>query len=607
MNPKTTWWLWGLAVLLVAYIAAFERHNPTANDPAGLAATLLSDFDSTSVSIVEIRRGNPTNSPIRASRFNDQWRLMTPVYPAESSSIESFLRALLSTRRHTYITAQELASQEGWRAIYGFEPPQVSILLEQGTNRHRLLVGAKTMVGNQVYVQRVGDAGLFVADAPFLEMLPSSPDDWRNPMLLPRERFSFDRISLTNGPSVVALEVEPTNQLWRLTKPLTNRADVNAVYHLLDQLRNTRVSRFVTDDPKAELEQFGLQSPRLQIALARGSNTLFHVQFGNAATNDDNQVYARILSASNVVLVPNTLADLLRRPDTAFRDHTLLSLMPSAVSRVEVKTKRDKFAVQKESADSWRIVEPFSAPADFALVQNMINSLAKLQIIDFHTEVVADFSIYGLAPSTWQYALKSSVTNILGATNSLLAQIEFGNGVTNVLDKVFARRSDETSVYTVGLGEALRLPQAAFQLRDRTLWKFDAHQVTNITVTQHGKTRKLARAPGGAWSPDPVINAALEKVLFELGQLRALSWTAQGQEQFSLLGFRQNPYQVAIEIQSVGKPQVFTLDFGMPSASRQRYAATTLEDGKLTIFEFPGALFSDVAFYLSIPPEPSAP
>ena len=257
----------------------------------------------------------------------------------------------------------------------------------------------------------------------------------------------------------------------------------------------------------------------MQLTLARGSNAVFQLQIGQSPTNDPSLVYARRLSHSNIGLVGRELADLLQRPHTALRDRTLLPFAESAVSRVEIKASQ-AFVLQRQTNNTWLVVEPFTARADAESMRELFASLARLEIIDFEKDVVDDFSVYGLTAPARRYVLKTAATNALGTTNLVLTQVEFG---TNRMDKIFARRGRERGLHRQ-FRVVSQLPQSAFEMRDRRIWSFDETNVVSITLTQRGKTNRLERNPQRLWTSDLVFHAHLDEVLHRLGELRAVSW-----------------------------------------------------------------------------------
>lgn len=602
MNPKTTWFLLALALGLGSYLFLVERHNANPAQSARENSLLFPDLSPDAIDRIEITRTNHLR--IRAERTGAQWRLTSPVnYPAQSSSIDNFLGALQALPKLTHITPREIAAQPNTRTALGLESPEATVSLFQNTNRIQFVIGSKTLVGNQVYLQRLGEAGVSVTDGRLLQLLPQSILDWRYPLILSQPRLLFDRLFITNGSSVISVQLDETNQLWQLVRPLRAAADSRVVTYLIQELRNTRVHQFVSDDPKTDVEPFGLNPPSLDLALAQGSNTVFQIQFGNPSTNNPNLVYARLLNHSNVVLIPKELSDFLRAEHTYFRDRQLISAPLTRVGRIEIQA-RDRFALQRSASNTWSIVEPFQAPADPNSVQHLLDNLGRLEIVDFPQDVVTDFAPFGLSPPTRRYSLLASSTNAAHSlTNQILAQIDFG---TTTEDKIFARRGDQQSLYTVSVFESSRLPQAAFELRHRRLWNFIPDQVVALSVQLGPETRKLNRAPDGSWASDPILNAALLDTVQRLAELHAVDWVARGQERLAAHGFLDSPRQITLHVASGAKIDPYTIEFGKPALSGHRYAAVLLENNQKIIFRFPIAEYSLIDQYLFNPPKPGA-
>lgn len=607
MNPKTTWYLAGTAFALLAYILLVERHGVDTATRAAMALKLLPDIEAVRVNAIEITRTNGVR--LRVERSGDEWNLVTPFYPAQDATIDAFLALLERLPRLSYLTPKELQAQANGRASLGLEPARAAIALHQGTNRVQFVIGNKTLIGEQLYVQRVGDAGVAVTDAELLKWLPESSAQWRHPMLLPHERLLFDQLSiLRDGSQVLTVQRNETNQLWNLLRPLRGApADSRLVTYVIQQLRASRVSDFVSDDSRTDLDRYGLQNPKLELALGQGTNIVYRVQFGNALTNDTDQVYARLANYSNIVVIPKTLPDLLRLPHSDFRDRRLLAFNPNAIDRIEM-LGREPFAVQRNSDSVWQIVQPFEGPAEAGSVQRFVEDLSRIEIADFYQDVETEFSKYGLAPPVREYVLKSHAPDALGNTNRVLAHIQIGMGApaaanSSISDRVFARRAAENSVYTVTLADVSRLPQAAYELRERRIWSFAGTNITAFTVVQHGRTNRFTRQPARVWTPDPIVDQALEETLHRLGQLEAVYWVARGKDALQRFGFLEQPHRIILEVPEKQGVKAFTVEFGRTALSGHRYAAVELEPDEKLIFKFPIPLFSLIQQHLSIPQE----
>jgi hypothetical protein len=183
----------------------------------------------------------------------------------------------------------------------------------------------------------------------------------------------------------------------------------------------------------------------------------------------------------------------------------------------------------------------------------------------------------------------------------VITRIDFG---TNQEDKVFARRTDESSLYTVKVADLARLPSASWQLRERRIWSFIENDVARITIHQNGKTQEMARKGTNSWALEPgstgVIKnvLAMDEVSHRLGELTAASWIGRGDEKRADCGFTSDGHRVSLELKNGSK---LTVEFGGTAPSGCMYAQTELED-QPWIFEFPWPLYYQyVQPYLTIP------
>ena len=589
-----------VAAGLFAFIFFLQRHPP---GPVAGPRRVLPGLKASAVTNVQVRLG--AQREIRAVRTNGAWQLTEPVpvpYPAQAVSIESLLDALERLTPVTYITARELKDRPKADEQFGLETPQATITFQQPDYHALVQIGARTAPGDQVFVGVAGVGGVYVVDAEFLKQLPRSANDWRDTTLLDLNALAFDRVAVTNGAKVFELRRDGADKPWRMVYPfypLPARANNPKIEECLQRLQNLRVQQFASDDPQPDLESFGLQPPALELALGQGTNTVTLLQFGKSPTNDSRQIYARRLGQSAIVTVSADLLAPWREKVNDFRDPHLLTLSEPVVC-VEVRGE-DDFSIQQQTNGTWRVL-PKDFPADTDLVGDLLAKLSDMPIVEFVNDVViaADLPAYGLAPPARQYLLKSAATNSSAApTNSLIVELDFG---TNLAEKVFARRADETFVYAVKAADFHRLPAAGWQLRDRRIWNFTTNDVARLVIQQDGRTRQVNRNGPFSWSlaegSNGIINdLAFEETVNELGHLSAGAWTARGEQSRARYGFTEKGHRFSVELKSGEK---LTVEFGAEAPSGFRYAAVTL-DGGLWIFEFPPALYQHVAGYLAIP------
>jgi hypothetical protein len=606
MNPKKTWTLVVCAVLLFVFITLLERRTQVQQDASQPSRRELANLNPSQANVVEILLR--TNQIFRAERTNEDWMLVAPVqYPAYTTRIEYLINVCSQLKRQAQITASELQSQHQSLSAFGLDPPQANLIIYQGPARYELRVGGLTPVGDQVYVQVVGEDGIYFTDAALLERLPKTADDWRDPSFLRLKKVNFNRLEVRSGATGFQVQIDPSTQLWRLTHPMVARANNQKLGLLLLQLLDWQVDRFLPDQPQTDWESYGLQPPESVLVFGQGTNDLVAVQFGKSPTNAPSLVYARGQPPMNLVLVPRKTLDLLRENYAKFREPRLVSVPLNRVQLLEIRGP-ENFVLQ-QGEGGWWFVQPRRMPADAELVQQFLGDLSNLEINEFVKDVVTDFSTYGLANPTRQYTLRTLQTNSLtGITNPVVAQVSFG---ATQGDLLYARLSDENSVYSVNSRLAQRLSAQMFQFRDRHLWKFGSTNVQTFTLTVGNDTRKFVRNGSGRWLASPAnipldepISMLLEETLHRIGQLKAEAWVSLGGDQLARHGFPEAAHRITMELLLDGKPQLISIDFGSMSPSRNQYAAFSRE-GQTLIFEFPLSLYElYVEFLRHLPPVP---
>ncbi len=602
MNWKNTWILVGLAVALFAFIFLFERRlNPTGMVQP--SKPLFAKFKPTSATSLTLRRGKQFT--LMLERTNDTWRFVKPtVYPAATFAVENFLQTLERMTPSTHITPRDILARKQTDADFGFDAPLITLVLERaGEQSQQLRFGARTPSGDQVYVDMIGRPGVFVLSAELLERMPLTAYDWRNTALFHLGDAKPERFEILQRNAGFEIRLDPTNKLWRLYRP-SHRADQFQVQQMLDKILAARVAEFVSDDAPADGEAFGLQAPQYEVTVWNGA-TARKVQFGSSPASDPTRVYARIVSHDAIVLVPKTAVDVLATSYTDLRDRQLVSFAPEFVDVVEVRAE-ETFLLRKD-AGGWKAGD---VVADPRFVEEWLTLMSRLEVKDFVKDVVTDFASFGLAPGQRQYLFGTVVTNVLGPTNVPIVTVAFGTNGSGV----FARRSDEDSVYAIAPVDYMHMPGAAWQFRDHRIWSFTTNQVARVLVRQGETTRELLRQPNNDWSPGPgwtgdVNPFAIEETVLRLGELSAVMWLGRGEGAREKFGFAPDGPQFTVELRGE-KPQALTLEFGGRSPLMLPYALVTIE-GQPTVFEFPWTLYADLQRYFHLPapagnPRPAA-
>lgn len=596
MSSKSTWLWMTVAAVLFAFIFIFGHYF---KQPEPGPKYLLPGLDARAVTTVEIQPASQLG--IRVERTNGSWQLEEPiVYPAQSDSVRKLLDTFQKLMVAHSIPEEELKRDANTDENYGLEPPQMSVVLRGETSTSRINFGRRTAPGDQVFVSIIGIDGISVVDADILNLFPTNADAWRETALIDFARIAFDRITVTNAARnpAVQLQRQPINKLWEMTVPIPARADNDKVEAALQALDKLQVRQFLPNDPKADLDTFGLQNPNLTIALGEGTNTLVTLDFGRESTNSPGLIYARRSDQNAIVAVGTNALGPWRGSYELFRDRHLVRLA-GPLDAIEVQGQ-DKFSLKWQTNNSWRVM-PQDFPADANLSAGLAVTLSEMQIADFEKDSVlpSDLPQFGLAPPARTFTL--TWTDVSGSTNPPV-ELDFG---TNKSGKVFAQRAGEKAVYDITPADFEKLPDTSWQMRDRKIWDFDINDVSRVIVRQNGQTREMIRNGTNGWSLAPgsqgsIIDAAVEDTTGELGHLAAFSWAGRGAQNLANFGFIPQGYQLSIELKS-GEKQ--TVQFGRLARFGAPYASVMLKN-EPWIFEFPPDVYQDVRYCLTIPPAP---
>jgi hypothetical protein len=583
-----------VATVLLGVILVLERLRP---EPASGPAPLLPGFNARIVTSVQV--GHAGQIDIRVERTNGIWQLARPInYPAQAASIEGLLLTLERLGPISHISSSELRSRLNGDAEFGFDPPQVTLVIQTRRDLQQIFIGKRTAPGDQVYL-RVGPGvgGIYLVDSELLRLIPRSADEWRDTGLVDLAALAFDRVVVSNAATVIELQYNSTNNTWGMVRPVRARADGPRLIGLLQQLHALRVSEFVTDDP-ADLESYGLRSPELELSFAQGTNVSAILEFGNGPATNAALVYARRQGVSTIVTVAKDPLAPWRVPSNDFRDPQLIAIA-RPVDQVELRGE-EPFTLQRDSGKAWRVAGQ-NFPVDAGLVNGFFTMLNALQIVQFKDAVTEpDLPAYGLATPSRQIILSSAATNAPGATNQVIAVLSFG--ATNE-GRIYVRRADENPIYAVLLTQFQKLPSTAWQFRERRLWSFTTNDVARLSIRQDGKVRQIVRNGPHSWALDQgsqgiINNFAIEEAAHRFGELAATWWVDRGEQSLARYGFTTNGLSLQFELKNGEKRSV---EFGSKSASEAPYAATQL-DGQVWVFEFPLALYYDlVVNHLTIP------
>lgn len=229
-----------VALVLGGYIFLVERHSGTSDDAALDAKKVVPKFERDKVGHIEI-------GAIVLDKKGDDWRISKPIEaPADRAAIDDLLSGV------EFLEAKRIIDKPN-PAEYGLDKPRVTLRVGEV----QLAVGKDDATGKAVYVQRAGDARVFVVDKHFGDQMDKNVDALRD-----RRVFVFDRATVKKV-EVDGITLTHEGTTWKLGDGV--RADGAKVGDLLKALEDLRIEKFSECPVTRKIAVDGTPLPKLCI------------------------------------------------------------------------------------------------------------------------------------------------------------------------------------------------------------------------------------------------------------------------------------------------------------------------------------------------------
>jgi hypothetical protein len=330
----------------------------------------------------------------------------------------------------------------------------------------------------------------------------------------------------------VTATLEQQGDTWRLTAPVSAKADAWAVESILSQLQSGKFKATVEEAPTdAELEKYGLKPPVFSVTAkayvpdasgggkedpARQRTVTLH---GGLENPFDGSVYVRRDEDPRVYSADGSVRYALEKDLYALRAKEILALDEALVKSLEVTAKANSYSLERDSDQSWRLTKPVAVRADGDRLKRALKSLKEQRALSFPTDSAQERTRLGLDKPV----LDARFTLDKGEPVRLrLSQVKEGSG-----SKVYALldQGSEVTLAEVPEGTLAVLELGLADLRTKTVLSFQREDV-----------KRLVFHPGEGGMPVVLANAKPESNSLDGWQVEApKAGKAQGFRVASLL------------------------------------------------------------------------
>ena len=222
------------------------------------------------------------------------------------------------------------------------------------------------------------------------------------------------------------------------------------------------------------------------------------------------------------------------------------------IDEVKVTSSAGDATTLKKDNGAWQIVEPIAAKADDAEVNGITTALGSVEIARVIDENPANLNDYGLSNPRIEVDFKTR-------SDKAYERLLIGEKSPTGAD-LFAKRNDEKKVFLIPAFQETTFDKKTFDLRDKTLLKFDRDKVDALNVTAGGKALGFAKE-GSDWALKKPV-----QVKADFGSVEGLIGKVQSAQMKSIAA--ADPSPADLKKYGLDKPQAtLELDAGSSKAT----------------------------------------
>jgi hypothetical protein len=279
--------------------------------------------------------------------------------------------------------------------------------------------------------------------------------------------------------------LKKVKEAWTMVEPTQTQADETEVTSIATNLASLERQRVVDDNP-ADISQYGLATPRVEVAFRKSGDKDLTRLFLGEKTPTGGDLYAKLPTEKRVFLVSSFLDATFNRTAFDLRDKKVLVFDREKANALEVVSK-DGLVTLALVNTRWQLTKPVAARADASTVDGAIGRIQTAQMKSFVAADVPEKELgkYGLdKPDV-------AVTVVSGSARATLAIGKAADG-----GNLYARDLSRPMVFTVEAALATDLKKKADDFRPKDLFEFKPFTITRLEITRGAATVAFEQSKG---------------------------------------------------------------------------------------------------------------
>jgi Domain of unknown function (DUF4340) len=182
------------------------------------------------------------------------------------------------------------------------------------------------------------------------------------------------------------------------------------------------------------------------------------------------------------------------------------------IDQIIVKSAKGETTTAAKQGERWQQTQPAAVAADEAEISGITSNLASLEVQRVVEEQPADLKPFGLDPARIEVTFRQG-----GKERNLLI-----GGKTPTGGDLYARVSDKPRVFVIASFVEAAFNKSPFELRDKTILKFDRDKTDRLEIESTDRTLTIAKQ-GADWRITAPVDARADFNIVEgiLGRLNS--------------------------------------------------------------------------------------
>jgi hypothetical protein len=259
------------------------------------------------------------------------------------------------------------------------------------------------------------------------------------------------------------------------------------------------------------------------------------------------------------------------------QEKVFASVQTDKIDELKVTSDKGDVTTLKKENGNWQLVAPVAAKADETEASGIANALGQVEIVRVIDENPTDLKGYGLEMPRIEVDFK-------GAGDKDYRRLLIGEKSPTGAD-LFAKRNDDKRVFLIPTTHESTLNRSTFELRDKTLLKFERDKVDGVEVDAGGKIVQLAK-DGTEWKVTQPLQVradygAVEGLIGKLQTtaIKSIVTDSAGAADLKKYGFDKPTAKVDLKLGSARA----TLVLGGTTGDKTIYARDTSKPAVVTV------------------------